>query len=139
MAKWEGLTKVAEELFELGVELMKLSTYPKGKHPRRKRSLVITTEEEAADVLAALNYFIDRHKLNRGKIDRRAAYKYRKWVKRHGATGTSYGKKNDPKVIKKAVRKAVKKSVAKRTPKVKSAAPDASTIIETSQNDLKTS
>ena len=61
MAKsWYGLRKAAEECCELGVELMKLATFPNGKHPARKKSLVLSTEDECADVLAAVNFFIDR-------------------------------------------------------------------------------
>lgn len=133
--KWKGLRKVAEELFELGVELMKLSSYPSGKHPRRKRSLVISTEEEAGDVLAALNYFIDRNKMNRDKIDKRAAYKYRKWVKRFGATGTTYGRKPPTKkAVKQAVKAAIKKRTTKNAPEVISPVDHASHI----DNDAKT-
>lgn len=139
MAKWKALHKVAEEMFELGQELMKLEIYPSGKHPRCKRSLVISTEEEAADVLASLAYFIDRNKLNRSKIDKRAAYKYRKWVKRYGETGTSYGKKQDPKAVKRAVKKAVKKATTKRAPKVKSPSVDASLIDNTTKTTSGTS
>lgn len=77
--KWHGLRKAAEECAELVVELMKLATFPNGKHPARKRSLVISTEEELADVLAACDYFIDRNKLDRVKIERRKALKYKKF------------------------------------------------------------
>lgn len=77
--KWHGLRKAVEECCELGVELMKLATFPSGKHPARKRSLVISTEEELADVLAAANYFIDRNKLDRAKIEKRAKLKYKKF------------------------------------------------------------
>lgn len=77
--KWHGLRKAAEECAELVVELMKLSTFPNGKHPSRRRSLVISTEEELADVLAAVDYFIDRNKLDRAKIERRKALKYKKF------------------------------------------------------------
>lgn len=81
MKKWHGLRKAAEECGELVVELMKLATFPDGKHPARKRSLVISTEEELADVLAAVDYFIDRNKLDRAKIERRKAAKYKKFSK----------------------------------------------------------
>lgn len=77
--KWHGLRKAAEECGELVVELMKLGTFPTGKHPARKRSLVISTEEECADVLAAINYFIDRNKLDRAKIEKRSKLKYKKF------------------------------------------------------------
>jgi hypothetical protein len=80
MKKWYGLRKAAEECGELVVELMKLATFPDGKHPARKRSLVISTEEELADVMAAVDYFIDRNKLDRAKIEKRKAAKYKKFT-----------------------------------------------------------
>src|SRR3546814_13742671 len=58
--KWHGLRKAAEECAELVVELMKQATFPNGKHTARRRSLVRSTEEELADVLAAVDYLIDR-------------------------------------------------------------------------------
>ena len=79
--KRHGLRKAAEECAELVVELMKLATFPNGKHPSRRRSLVISTEEELADVLAAVDCFIDRNKLDRVKIERRKALKYKKFSK----------------------------------------------------------
>jgi len=101
--KWKGLEKLAEECCELGVELMKLSIFPSGKHPARKRSLVLSTEEEIADVLAAAEYFIARHKLDRGKIEKRKALKIRKFAK---WWGDPYGNK------KKKVKKAPKAKIA---------------------------
>lgn len=79
--KWHGLNKVAEECNELTVELMKLATFPDGNHPSRKKSLVITTEDELADVLAAVEYFIDRNKLDRARIERRKVLKIKKFAK----------------------------------------------------------
>lgn len=135
MRKWKGTVKVAEELFELGQELMKLINYPSGKHPRRKRSLIISTEEEAADVLAVLTYFIDKNGLNRSKIDKRAAYKYRKWVKRYGDTGTTYTKRHQVKTPKKSSKKPSKKKASKVVSPVK----NVSSINQTTKNDLGTS
>lgn len=79
--KWHGLRKVVEECCELGVELMKLATFPDGKHPARRKSLVLSTEEEISDVLASVDYFIDRNKLDRAKIEKRAKTKYKKFSK----------------------------------------------------------
>jgi len=82
MAKqWRGIIKLQEELNELGVELMKLAAFPTGKHPARKRSVILSVEDEAADVLNALNYFIDRNGLDRERIERRAASKRKRFVK----------------------------------------------------------
>lgn len=82
MAKqWRGIIKLQEELNELGVELMKLAAFPSGNHPGRKGSVIPSVENEAADVLNALNYFIDRNGLDRTKIERRAALKRKKFIK----------------------------------------------------------
>lgn len=102
--KWLGLYKVIEECSELIQELIKLHSYPNGKHPRRRRNLKISTEEEAGDVLGSLNYFIDKNGLDRTKIDKRQAYKYRKWVKRLGKT---------PAMTR--AQKRIKKQATKRT------------------------
>lgn len=77
--KWPSLIKLQEEMNELGVELMKLNAFPNGKHPGRKRSVILSTEDEVADVKAALEYFIDRNRLDRVRIERRAKLKYKKF------------------------------------------------------------
>jgi NTP pyrophosphatase (non-canonical NTP hydrolase) len=76
---WFGLNKVCEEMCELGVELNKLQVFPTGKHPGRKRNLVVSTEEECADVLAAVEFFIERNALDRKKIERRKKMKFKKF------------------------------------------------------------
>lgn len=83
--RWKCLYKVTEECAELSVELMKLQSYPDGKHPRRKRNLVAFVQEEAADVLASLEYFIIKNKLDRALIEKRKASKIRKYEKRWGS------------------------------------------------------
>ncbi len=107
MAKqWRGLLKVSEELNELGVELMKLGAFPTGKHPGRKRSVVLSVEDEAADVLNALNYFIDRNGLDRARIDRRTAAKRKKFIKWMGEIKPAKSKatKKTPKALSNASR-----------------------------------
>jgi NTP pyrophosphatase (non-canonical NTP hydrolase) len=79
--RWPGRNKVVEECSELNVELSKLAEFPTGSHPGRKRSLILSTEDELADVLAAVNYFIDRNSLDRTRIERRAKAKYKKFSK----------------------------------------------------------
>lgn len=79
--KWFGLIKLQEEMNELGVELMKLSAFPDGKHPGRKRSIILSMEDEIADVLAATNYMMDRNDLDRTRIEKRAKTKYKKFTK----------------------------------------------------------
>lgn len=77
--KWFGLRKTAEEPAELIVELMKLGEFPNGKHPGRRRNVILSTEDELGDTLGAINYFIDRNKLDRKRIERRAMSKYKKF------------------------------------------------------------
>ncbi len=79
--KWLGLEKLAEECGELVVELMKLKTFPSGKHPGRRKSVILTTEDECADVLAALEFFIERNKLDRKRIEARKVLKLKKFWK----------------------------------------------------------
>lgn len=97
--KWKALTKVQEEMCELGVELAKLAAFPSGTHPGRKKSLIPSVEDECADVLNAVEFFIERNGLNRKRIDARKAQKRRKFV-------TWYGE-----------RKPAKSKTSKKSPK----------------------
>lgn len=117
--KWKGLEKLAEECNELTVELMKLSAFPDGHHPGRKRSLIITTEEEIADVEAAIEFFKAKHRLDRTKIDKRKALKIRKFSRWWG----------DP--------YAIKKKESKKAPRSKSMIVDAQRHVTTSKNAPK--
>lgn len=76
---WPAAHKVAEECGELVQELMKLKVFPNGKHPARKRNLILTVEDEMADVIGAINYMIDKERLDRKRIEKRAKAKYRKF------------------------------------------------------------
>jgi hypothetical protein len=127
--KWIGLFKLAEECAEVIQELMKLNSYPEGVHPRRRRSVILTTEEEIADVEAILEYFKTRNKLNLDKIKRRKAYKLRKWVKRWGAMPPPQLKKP----TKKQRKKQAKRQVSKKSPQVKTPGDDASSHVKSSQ------
>lgn len=106
MAKrhWWGLPKCAEEPAELIVELMKLETFPDGKHPARKRSLVLSTEDELADTLAIIEYFIDRNKLDRARIEKRKLSKYKKFSRWWGLT---------PKQKMRALKKSTKAKISR--------------------------
>lgn len=77
--KWKLLRKLAEECGELVVELMKLEEFPSGDHPGRDKSLIGTTEDELADVLASAEYFILKNKLDMDKIQARKALKIEKF------------------------------------------------------------
>lgn len=107
--KWWGLRKVAEESGELTVELMKLEEFPSGKHPGRKRSLILSTEDELADALAAIDYFIDKNNLDRKRIERRKVSKYKKFVRWWGLP--------EPKTVAKKVshvKRALKRTTGKK-------------------------
>ena len=97
--KWFGLRKSTEEAGELVVELMKLEEYPNGKHPGRRRSVILSTEDELGDNLGAINYFIDRNGLDRKRIERRAMAKYKKFSRWWGG----------PKLSKTSAKKTKKK------------------------------
>lgn len=57
---WRGIFKVGEEMAELQVELSKLSAFPTGIYPDLKRSnLLVGVIEEATDLKAALDYFLE--------------------------------------------------------------------------------
>jgi NTP pyrophosphatase (non-canonical NTP hydrolase) len=82
MREWPGLRKAAEECGELVVELMKLESFPDGKHPGRKKSVILSTEDECGDVLAAVEFFIERNGLDKARIEarkRQKMKKFRKW------------------------------------------------------------
>lgn len=121
--KWKGLFKTVEECCELNIELMKLNTYPHGKHPRRRRSLVLSVEDEMSDVVAAINYMIDKHKLDRSRIEKRIGAKYRKYVKRWGET---------PQI------KKTKKQATKRTSKKRAAGRNPQVDVSSNANTTKT-
>lgn len=76
---WPSLKKLAEESSELITEVMKLMAYPNGKHPGRRRNVILSMEDELADAIAIINYTIDKERLDRRRIERRAKNKYRKF------------------------------------------------------------
>lgn len=76
---WPSLKKLAEEPSELITECMKLMAFPNGKHPGRRRNVVLSLEDEMADVIGIINYTIDKERLDRKRIERRAKAKYRKF------------------------------------------------------------
>lgn len=100
--KWRALNKVQEEMCELGVELAKLAAFPSGNHPGRKKNLIPSVEDECADVLNAIDFFIERNGLDRARIEHRKALKRKKFVKWYGE------------------RKPVKSKATKKTPKAQS-------------------
>lgn len=79
--KWFGIIKAKEEPAELIVELCKLEAFPNGNHPGRRRSVILSTEDEIADVEAILEYFKKRNKLDLPRIERRKKTKIKKFIK----------------------------------------------------------
>jgi hypothetical protein len=98
---WSGLKKYVEECGEGIVEAAKLMVFPNGKHPARKRNLILSLEDELADQLAAINYLIDRNGLDRKRIEKRAKGKYTKfagwWGWPKGFVSVKKGKDSKPK------------------------------------------
>ena len=95
---WPSLKKLGEEPSELITEVMKLMAFPNGKHPGRRRNVVLSMEDEMADVIGIINYTIDRERLNRARIEKRAKSKYREFSKWWGI----------PKIFQAAIKKAKK-------------------------------
>ena len=69
-----GLCKLAKECGELIQDAMKLSSYPDNDHPSGVDVREKLTEE-IADVLAAINFVIEKHRLNFRVIEERRAQK----------------------------------------------------------------
>lgn len=97
---WKVLDKTAEECGELVVELMKLRAFPDGKHPGRRRSVILSTEDELADVMNAIEFFIDFNHLDRARIERRMKTKRKKFEKWWGKTPKTKAKKSSSKAKK---------------------------------------
>jgi NTP pyrophosphatase (non-canonical NTP hydrolase) len=79
---WFGIFKLLEEMGELQQVLGKLGPFPDGLHPDGRGDLCVRLQEEVADVLAALTYFIDVNKLPGEDIVVRVDCKlklYEKW------------------------------------------------------------
>lgn len=79
-----GLTKLAEELAELSVEIAKLTAYPDGNHPDGKGNVIHRMEDEMADVLAALEFVSNLWNLDKLRIrsrQLRKIHKYYNWEK----------------------------------------------------------
>lgn len=80
---WPGLSKVLEEMSELGVELAKLVERGSDKDYWDGRDLSKTVPNEIADVENALQVFCELNNINRAKIEKRKAKKYNKLMNWH--------------------------------------------------------
>jgi len=77
----EGATKVLEEMSELGVELAKaLAMGHMGKH-WSGRELKKKIEQEIADVLATLSFFVENNDIDHEAIDKRCNKKFKKFCR----------------------------------------------------------
>jgi NTP pyrophosphatase (non-canonical NTP hydrolase) len=77
-----GAFKVMEEAGELTQALAKMGPFPDGVHPDGGPPLHVRVEDEAADVLAAICYYVETNGLDPQRIDARAQHKlalFRKW------------------------------------------------------------
>lgn len=82
----KGLNKVVEECGELVQVAAKRMAYPRGKHPdeHREKPLNLRIEDEAGDVLAAVDFMVARLGLDRLRVAFRRQKKlrlFRKWDK----------------------------------------------------------
>jgi len=68
LGTWKGIFKVQEETGELNQELGKLAVFPHGRHPDGKGDLIHRVTDEIADVLAAIEYFVEQGGLDRDRI-----------------------------------------------------------------------
>lgn len=71
----KGLTKLLEELGELGQVAAKKLAYPDTEHPDGVGSLTVRLEDELADVIAARSFVIGKLGLDVDRIVKRAAEK----------------------------------------------------------------
>lgn len=75
---WRGLFKLVEEAGELQQVLGKLGVFPEGRHATGKK-LIPALEEELADMIAAIDYFIDENSLDMIAINERVRKKRQKF------------------------------------------------------------
>lgn len=78
-----GLSKLTEEMGELQQVVGKMLAYGPGTHPDGTESLLQKYEEEAADVLASINFVTMKWGADVEKIRQRAKEKLRKFEDWH--------------------------------------------------------
>jgi NTP pyrophosphatase (non-canonical NTP hydrolase) len=81
-ARWPGISKLVEEIGELGQVLGKLMG-SRGNIAHWSGNLSDMLHEEAGDVLGAIEFVIRRCKLDRARIEKRAAMKVAKFEEWH--------------------------------------------------------
>lgn len=76
----QGLTKLIEECGELVQILAKKTAYPTGKYPTRKfKDINARIVEEMGDVLAAMEFVVDKFELPGDEIEERMNTKLKKY------------------------------------------------------------
>lgn len=78
-----GISKLIEEMHELGVELAKLMGQGRWKYRRDDRTLRRAIEEEIADVEATIEFFRTKNRLDRKFIEKRRKEKLKKFKRWH--------------------------------------------------------
>jgi NTP pyrophosphatase (non-canonical NTP hydrolase) len=77
-----GLSKLIEECGEVIQVAAKLQAYPDGKHPDGAGDLFLRLEDELADLMAALAFVVEKHKLDEARMFIRGQKKsdlYKQW------------------------------------------------------------
>jgi len=82
---WPGLAKLSEECGELVQVIGKIMAYPDPHevHPDGKGKLHDRLTEEAADVMAALEYMVSVNTVKRKKVRERVGMKLNRFLKWH--------------------------------------------------------
>lgn len=78
-----GISKLLEEMNELGVELSKLMGNGRWKYKREDRTVRRAIEEEIADVEATIEFFKAKNRLDRKFIEKRRKEKVKKFKRWH--------------------------------------------------------
>ena len=85
--EYKGMYKLIEEMGELNQALGKLCAYPGGHHPdeitKGRKPIINRVEDEIADVLAALNFFVETNGLDIISIELMRTEKEDKFSKKY--------------------------------------------------------
>ena len=78
----KGIFKLMEEMNELNTNLAKRCAFPTGEHPDKQGDLNRRIEKEIGDVLAAIDYYVEKNGLNTVDIYEHVEFKlylFNKW------------------------------------------------------------
>ena len=77
--KLKGIFKLTEECGELLTDIGKLAVFPDTPHPDGKGLMKPRIQDELADVLAAVAYFVEANNFDIGYIAKRRDHKLKKF------------------------------------------------------------